>query len=96
MKQLLAWYDLSLKMAQMSMDASSVIALRTAKIAAGGTAGARESHQMVDEKIAAFWELQASLLFSGRVQTAESATRRALSIYGKKVHANRERLTRRP
>jgi hypothetical protein len=72
-------------------DASMVIALRSWKMIAGGPAAARELERAVGEKIEAGAEL-AGALSGGRIRSPKAATRKAMSVYGRKVRANRKRL----
>jgi hypothetical protein len=72
-------------------DASMVIALRTWKMMAGGPAAARELERSVSEKVEAGAEL-AGALVGGRIRSPEAAARKAVTLYGRKVRANRKRL----
>ena len=71
-------------------EASAGVALRTAKLAAGGPTAAREAKLMVAEKVRAAAELQLTLLGA----TPLGGTERALRHYRGKVAANRRRLAR--
>lgn len=75
----------------MMADAAMVIGLRTLRLMHGGPAATREAERMVGEKVEAGYEL-AGALASGRVKTPEAAARKAVSVYGKRVRANRKRL----
>jgi hypothetical protein len=79
----------------LSLEAASVVWLRTQRIAGGGPGAAEEASLMVTEKIAAQQELFAALLAGrlGRTPLAitTAVTRRML----KGVRANRRRLARR-
>jgi len=72
-------------------DAGMVMALRSWRMMAGGPAAAREFERMLSEKVEAGFELT-GLLAGGRVKSPEAATRKALSVYGKRVRENRRRL----
>jgi hypothetical protein len=72
-------------------DASMVIALRSWKMMAGGPAAARELERSVSEKVEAGAEL-AGALVGGRIRSPEAAARKAVTLYGRKVRANRKRL----
>ena len=72
-------------------DASLVVALRTWRMMGGGPLAAREAERMLAEKVEAGFEL-AGALAAGRVQSPEGAARKAISVYGKRVKANRKRL----
>jgi hypothetical protein len=77
----------------LGIEASTVIMLRTMKIAAGGAAGESEARRMVSEKIEAGLDLQTMALTGGLGFTPESATNKTLAHYRRKVRANRRRLT---
>jgi hypothetical protein len=79
----------------LGVEASSVIALRMLKIGAGGAAGETEARQMVSEKIASGFALQAMALTGGLGFTAHGAARKTLAHYRRKVRANRRRLAKR-
>lgn len=81
------WLDASFVMA----DAAMVVAMRNWRMMAGGPAATREGERMIAEKVEAGFELAGSLA-SGRIKTPEGAARKAISVYGKKVRANRKRL----
>lgn len=88
------WFRAGLDAWRLGAEASAVIGLRTARLAAGGDAAAREAALMVSEKVGAALELQADLLAAGSASTPLAATRRALRLYRGKVAANRRRLSR--
>ena len=71
-----------------------MIGLRTARIAAGGPAGAAESRLMVAEKVAAAWDLQIKAVTGALGATPASATARTLTHYRRAVRANRRRLSK--
>jgi hypothetical protein len=74
-------------MAAMAVDASLVIPLRLAKIAAGGGAGTREANGMVTEKLMAANRAAVMLATGGKPEAV-------LRHYGRKVRANRKRLAK--
>lgn len=76
------WFD----MATMAFEASMVIPLRLAKIAAGGAAATREANGMVVEKVLAANHAAVTIATGG---TPEAVVRH----YGNKVRANRKRLS---
>lgn len=88
-----AWIETSVEAWSLGVAASAVIAMRTAKIAAGGAAAQREAQLMVTEKIGAAIELQTALVTGGLGTDPNAATRKVLKHYGRKVRANRKRLT---
>jgi hypothetical protein len=90
-----AWFGLGLDMMMLGAEASSVIALRTVKMAAGGAAAEAEASRMVAEKVAAglsLFQRAATGQLGATMPAMASAT---VADYRKKVRANRRRLTRR-
>jgi hypothetical protein len=85
------WSRLMFDASRLWADASMVIALRSWKMMAGGPAAARELERAVGEKVEAGAEL-AGALSGGRIRSPQAATRKAMSVYGRKVRANRKRL----
>jgi hypothetical protein len=76
----------------LSMEASTVIGLRMAKMAMGGPAAGDEAYLMLSEKMQSAVELQSALL-TGRLGASPLAgTRKVLRHYRRKVKANRKRL----
>jgi hypothetical protein len=72
------WFRNTFYAWSLGLEASSVIALRTKKIAAGGVAAEAETRRMVSEKLEAGRALQALALTAGLGLTANSAaTKRA-------------------
>ncbi len=94
MTQINPWLRLSVAAWSLGIEASTVIALRTMKIAAGGTAGDNEARRMVSEKIEAGLDLQTKALTGGLGYTPASAASKTLSHYRRRVRANRRRLTK--
>jgi hypothetical protein len=76
------------------MEASSVIALRSWKLAAGGAAAETEAKRMVAEKIKAGLALQAMAVTGGLGLSAPGAVKKTVAHYRRKVRANRRRLTK--
>jgi hypothetical protein len=66
------WFGFGMNAWSLGIDASSVIALRTLKIAAGGAAAEVEACRMVSEKIETVLALQALALTGGLGLTASS------------------------
>ena len=89
------WFRFGMNAWSLGIDASSVIALRTLKIAAGGEAAEVEAYRMVSEKIETGLALQALALTGGLGLTAPSAATKMLTHYRRKVRANRRRLAKR-
>jgi hypothetical protein len=90
------WLRIGLDAWSLGLEASTVIALRALKIAAGGPAAALETQRMVDEKIEAALALQTKALTGGLGATASSAAAKTLTHYRRKVRANRRRLSKIP
>ena len=88
------WLKLSLDAWMLGLEASTVIGLRTMKLAAGGPAAEREAKLMVDEKIEAGRLLGVKAMTGGLGATPEGAAAKTLSHYRRRVRANRKRLTK--
>jgi hypothetical protein len=88
------WLRASLDAWSLALEASTVIALRTAKLAAGTAAGKAEARRMVREKIEAGLALQALALTGGLGRTPNSAAAKTLAHYRRKVRANKRRLAK--
>lgn len=88
------WIGVGFDMWRLSMEASTVIAQRSFKLAAGGAAAQTEAARMVQEKMEAGFALQAMALSGGLGVTADGAARKTLAHYRRKVRANRRRLSR--
>jgi hypothetical protein len=88
------WFRVGVNAWSLGMEASSVIALRTLKIAAGGVAAEVEARRMVSEKIEAGFTLQALAWTGGLGLTADGAATKMLAHYRRKVRANRRRLAK--
>ena len=88
------WFRIGFKAWSLGLEASSVIALRTLKMATGGVAADVEARRMVSEKIEAGFAIQVLALTGGLGLTPYSAAARTLAHYGRKVRANRRRLSK--
>jgi hypothetical protein len=88
-----AW-SMGLDLWCLGMETNTVIALRTLKIAGGGSAAMTEASLMVTEKIEAAVEAQTRLLTGGFGTSPSGASRALVRHYGKKVRSNRKRLSR--
>jgi hypothetical protein len=87
------WLRASFAAWSLGIEASTVIALRAMKIAAGGPDAEDEAKRMVSEKIEAGLDLQTKAMTGALGYTPESATNKTLAHYRRKVRANRRRLT---
>jgi hypothetical protein len=89
------WLQFGLTAWSLGVEASSVIALRTLKIAGGGVAAEVEARRMVSEKIETGLDLQALALTGGLGVTPQGAATKILTHYRRKVRANKRRLAKR-
>ena len=85
------WSRLMFDASRLCADAGMVMAFRSWRLMAGGPAASRELERMFSEKVEAGFELGGALA-GGRVKSPEAATRKALSVYGKRVRENQRRL----
>jgi hypothetical protein len=88
------WVALGFDAWMLGLEASTVIGLRTLKLAAGGDSAAAEATRMVSEKLAAAAELQALAATGALGMTAPRAAAKTLAHYRRKVRANRRRLSK--
>ena len=75
-------------------EAASVIALRTAKLAMGGAEAQAEAQRMISEKAVAAFALGTALATGKLGSRPETIARRTLAHYGKRIRANRKRLSK--
>lgn len=90
-----SWQSNLIKSWEVMIESSQVIALRTIKIASGGPAAESEIRLMIEEKITAAAQLHKRALHGSLSQTHAVAVAQSLDHYGKKVAANRRRLSKR-
>jgi hypothetical protein len=88
------WYAASWDMWRLGMEVSTVIALRSWKMAAGGAAAKAEAKRMVAEKIDAGMALQAKAATGGLGLSAPGAVKKTVAHYRRKVRANKRRLAK--
>jgi hypothetical protein len=88
------WFRVGMDAWLLTIEASSVIALRMMKAAAGGAAAEAEASRMVNEKIEAGLALQAKAMKGGLGSTPAGAASKVIAHYRRKVRANRDRLSR--
>ena len=86
------WTNASLDAWALSMEASTVIGLRVAKMAIGGPAAGSEAFLMLSEKMQSAMELQSALVTGRLGATPLAGTQKVLRHYRRKVKANRKRL----
>ncbi len=87
------WVGIGMNAWALGLEASTVMALRTMKIAQGGAGAAAEADRMISEKVAAAVELQQMALTGGLGFGPETAASKTLAHYRRKVRANRRRLS---
>jgi len=80
---------------RLALEAQQVIALRLAKLAAGGAAGRREARRMVSEKIATAAEAQMLLFGAASRGKSRQGAKSVLGLYRRRVGANKRRLSKR-
>ena len=89
------WLALSAQAAALGWEAQRVMALRLVRIAGGGARGKAETQRMMSEKFAAAVEAQAVVTASAiEGGSSHGAGKKLLDVYGKRVRANRRRLSR--
>jgi hypothetical protein len=71
----------------LALESNRVIALRLAKLSAGGAAARAEANRMVSEKISAAWGAGVTLMTGG-------SSAKVIAQYRKRVSANAKRLSR--
>jgi hypothetical protein len=89
------WIRFAFDAWSLGLEASSVIGLRTLKIAAGGAAAEAETRLMFMEKIESGWTLQGRAMTGSLGRTAYHATARTLAHYRRKIRSNQRRLSQR-
>ena len=90
-----AWCALSLQAARLGWEAQGVIALRMMRLAAPSVGSRTEARRMVSEKVAALAEAQAAAAAVAiKGGKNHKVAKKVLGVYGKRVRANRRRLTR--
>jgi hypothetical protein len=88
------WFGIGMSAWSLGMEASTVIGLRTLKLAAGGPAGEAEMGRMVSEKVKAGLELQMLAMTGALGLSPPAAASKVLTHYRRKVRANRRRLAK--
>jgi hypothetical protein len=90
-----AWCALSLQTARLGWEAQNVIALRLMRMAAQSPGSRTEARRMVTEKVAALGEAQAAAVTAVmKGGKNHHVAKKVLGVYGKRVRANKRRLTR--
>jgi len=86
------WLSIGFDAWSLGLESSTVIGLRTLKLATGGPAADAESRRMVEEKVRAGLEWQTMALTGGLGLTPQGAAAKTLVHYRRKVRANKRRL----
>jgi hypothetical protein len=86
------WLHLATQSAKLAIEAQQVIALRLAKLAAGGPRAAHEASTMVSEKLAALARAQSMMVRAAGSGRAGQGAKSVMAMYLRKVRANRRRL----
>jgi len=89
-----SWIAIGLDAWLLGAEASTVIALRSARLAVGGAAAWVEAERMVSEKSAAHFALGMALVSGSMGTSAEGIARGTVRHYRRRVRANRRRLAR--
>ena len=88
------WFKLGMDMWMLGAESSSVVALRTLKLAGGGTDANVEAELMISEKMAAVIALSQQAMLGQLGATMPGIGSKAVVSYRRKVRANRRRLSR--
>lgn len=91
------WFAIARDAAKLAMDSQAVVAMRLTRFARSAKPDWAEARRMTSEKAHALAQVQlatALWMFSGRHGPA--LARRTIGVYGKRVRANRRRLSRKP
>lgn len=86
------WLGVGFDVWTLGVEASGVIGLRTLKLAAGGAAAEAEAFRMVEEKIAAGFDLQVKAMSGGLGYSPAGAAAKAVGHYRRRVRSNLRRL----
>lgn len=88
------WTSLAFDTWALGLEASSVIALRTLKLAAGGAAAQAEAQRMVSEKVTAGMTLPMLAMTGQLGATGPAIASKSVAHLRRKVRANRRRLAK--
>jgi len=91
-----SWLDIGLDAWMLGAEAATVIALRSTRLAMGGSLAWQEAERMVTEKGAANFALGMALARGRMGTSAEGIADGAVAHYRRRVRANRRRLTPKP
>ena len=89
------WFDLSMSMMRLGIEAQQVVALRTVKLMTGGAAADAEANLMVTEKMQAAADAGMAMMVGTMQGKSQAAiAKQVVGTYRRKTAANRRRLTR--
>ena len=89
------WFDLSMSMMRLGVEAQQVVALRTVKLMTGGAAADAEASLMVTEKMQAAADAGMAMMVGTMQGKSQAAiAKQVVGTYRRKMAANRRRLTR--
>lgn len=94
LKSCSAWADAAMQTWALGLEASTVIGLRIAKVAGGGTAANDEIMLMISEKMRSAAKLQTAAAFGQLGGTPLASMQKVLRHYRSKVAANSRRLSK--
>lgn len=89
-----AFFNLGLEMTRLASEAQAVIALRLARISMGDASAGTEMVRMVTEKALAAGEAGMHVAAAAATGQLDNAARDVVTIYRRRVRANRRRLSR--
>jgi len=85
------WFAIARDAARLAMDSQAVMAMRLARFARSAKFDWAEARRMTSEKVQALAQVQLALM-SGK--HGPTLARKTIGVYGKRVRANRRRLSR--
>jgi hypothetical protein len=91
--ELFSWSNLFFQSALLAFEAQAVICLRLTCLATGGPRAQAEASRMITEKIDALADGQRMMIGAAWRGDPELGAKRLLSMYRRRVEANRVRLT---
>lgn len=94
MRRLNPWLRIGIDAWSLGLEASLVMAARSAKLIAGGSAAQAELNRMLSEKLAAGMTLQIKAMSGGLGPTPQDAASKTLRHYRARVRKNTRRLYR--
>jgi len=88
-------FTLSFQAARVGWEMQSVMALRLLRLMGGGASAQSEARRMVSDKMAALAEAQTSATtVAAKGGNGAKVAKTVLNVYGKRVRANKRRLSK--